>query len=77
MGLAKELAAENIRVNAVAPGAVWTDFHRDPDRPTTVAATIPMGPAGRPEEVAGAVSWMLSEDASYATGSIMRVPGGL
>lgn len=77
VGLAKELAAENIRVNAVAPGTVWTDFHRDPDRPAKVAATIPMGRAGRPEEIAGAVAWLLSEDASYTTGTTLRVTGGL
>ncbi|MEX5259756.1 SDR family NAD(P)-dependent oxidoreductase [Kocuria sp. CPCC 205263] len=77
VGLAKELAADNIRVNAVAPGTVWTDFHRDPDRPAKVAATIPMGRAGRPEEIAGAVAWLLSEDASYATGTTIEVAGGL
>ncbi|GAA1755437.1 SDR family NAD(P)-dependent oxidoreductase [Kocuria aegyptia] len=77
VGLAKELAAVNIRVNAVAPGTVWTDFHRDPDRPAKVAATIPMGRAGRPEEIAGAVAWLLSEDASYATGTTLRITGGL
>jgi NAD(P)-dependent dehydrogenase (short-subunit alcohol dehydrogenase family) len=77
VGLAKELAAENIRVNAVAPGTVWTGFHHDPDRPAKVAATIPMGRAGRPEEIAGAVAWLLSEDASYATGTTLRITGGL
>lgn len=77
VGLAKELAAENIRVNAVAPGTVWTDFHRDPERPAKIAATIPMGRAGRPEEIAGAVAWLLSDDASYATGTTLRISGGL
>jgi NAD(P)-dependent dehydrogenase (short-subunit alcohol dehydrogenase family) len=77
VGLAKELAAENIRVNGVAPGTVWTEFHRDPDRPAKVAATIPMGRAGRPEEIAGAVAWLLSDDASYATGTTLRITGGL
>ena len=75
--LAIEWADKGIRVNAVAPGTVWTDFHRDPDRPAKVAATIPMGRAGRPEEIAGAVSWLLSEDASYATGTTIRITGGL
>ncbi|MEX5270702.1 SDR family NAD(P)-dependent oxidoreductase [Kocuria sabuli] len=77
VGLAKELAAENIRVNAVAPGTVWTDFHRDPERPAKVAPTIPMGRAGRPEEIAGAVAWLLSDDASYTTGTTIKVAGGL
>ncbi|MEX5303926.1 SDR family NAD(P)-dependent oxidoreductase [Kocuria sabuli] len=77
VGLAKELAAENIRINAGAPGTVWTDFHRYQDRPAKVAATIPMGRAGRPEEIARAVAWLLSEDASYTTGTTLRVTGGL
>lgn len=77
VGLSKELAPDGIRVNAVAPGTVWTDFHRDPDRPARVAATIPMGRAGAPEEIAGAVAWLLSDDAGYATGTTIRVSGGL
>ena len=48
VGLSKELAGKNIRVNAVAPGTVWTDFHQDRDRPAKVAAAIPMGRAGSP-----------------------------
>ena len=77
IGLSKELAADNIRVNGVAPGITWTDFHADPERPAKLAQTIPMGRAGQPEEIAGAVSWLLSPDASYATGTIMRIAGGL
>lgn len=77
IGLSKELAAKNIRVNAVAPGTVWTGFHQDPDRPAKVAATIPMGRAGEPDEIAGAVAWLLSDDAGYATGTTIRVAGGL
>ncbi|MDI3404233.1 SDR family NAD(P)-dependent oxidoreductase [Streptomyces cavernicola] len=77
VGLAKEVAQDGIRVNCVAPGTVWTDFHEDPQRPAKVAANIPMGRAGRPEEVTGAVAWLLSEDASYATGAVVRVAGGL
>ncbi|WP_253908629.1 SDR family NAD(P)-dependent oxidoreductase [Arthrobacter sp. H41] len=77
IGLAKELATENIRVNAVAPGTVWTDFHQDPDRPAKVATTIPMGRAGQPDEIAGAVAWLFSEDAAYTTGANIRVAGGL
>jgi NAD(P)-dependent dehydrogenase (short-subunit alcohol dehydrogenase family) len=76
VGLSKELATDNIRVNAVDPGIISTQFHRDPDRPAKLASTIPMGRAGRPEEIAGAVAWLLSEDASYTTGTIMRVAGG-
>jgi glucose 1-dehydrogenase len=77
VGLAKELAPRGIRVNAVAPGTVWSDFHRDPERPAKVADTIPLGRAGTPEEVAGAVAWLLSDDARYATGTTIRVAGGL
>jgi glucose 1-dehydrogenase len=77
VGLSKELAAKNIRVNAVAPGTVWTDFHQDRDRPAKVAAMIPMGRAGQPDEIAGAVAWLLSDDAGYATGATIRVSGGL
>ncbi|HEY8373472.1 MAG TPA: glucose 1-dehydrogenase [Pseudonocardiaceae bacterium] len=80
VGLAKELAPEGIRVNAVAPGTVWTDIHADmgdPDRPARVAGRIPMGRAGQPEEIAGAVAWLLSPEASYTTGAILRVSGGL
>jgi glucose 1-dehydrogenase len=77
VGLSKELAEKNIRVNAVAPGTVWTDFHSDRNRPAKVAATIPMGRAGQPHEIAGAVAWLLSADAGYATGTTIRVAGGL
>ncbi|SNS78483.1 SDR family NAD(P)-dependent oxidoreductase [Rhodococcoides kyotonense] len=76
VGLAKELAERNIRVNAVAPGTIWTDFHRDPQRPAKVAEIVPMKRAGRPEEIAGAVSWLLSDDASYASGTTVRIAGG-
>jgi NAD(P)-dependent dehydrogenase (short-subunit alcohol dehydrogenase family) len=76
IGLSKEVAADGIRVNCVAPGVVWTDFHEDPQRPARVAAGIPMGRAGRPEEISGAVAWLLSDDASYTTGAVLRVAGG-
>lgn len=75
-GLARELAEDAIRVNAVAPGVIATDFHRDPDRPAKLASTIPMGRPGEPDEVAAAVAWLLSADASYATGTTLRVTGG-
>ncbi len=77
VGLAKELAPSGVRVNCVEPGTVWTDFHLDPDRPAKVAAAIPLGRAGQPDEIAGAVAWLISEDAAYATGAVLRVAGGL
>ncbi|MER6197115.1 SDR family oxidoreductase [Streptomyces sp. NPDC001586] len=77
VGLSKEVAADGIRVNCVAPGTVWTDFHEDPERPAKIAENIPMGRAGRPDEIAGAVAWLLSDDAAYATGAVLRVAGGL
>jgi NAD(P)-dependent dehydrogenase (short-subunit alcohol dehydrogenase family) len=77
VGLAKELAPSGIRVNAVAPGIIWSDFHLDPDRPAKLAATIPFGHAGQPSDIAGAVSWLLSDDASYTSGAIIRVAGGM
>jgi NAD(P)-dependent dehydrogenase (short-subunit alcohol dehydrogenase family) len=77
LGLSKELAPSGVRVNCVEPGTVWTDFHQDPDRPAQVAAAIPWGRAGQPEEIAGAVAWLLSPDAGYATGAVLRVAGGL
>jgi NAD(P)-dependent dehydrogenase (short-subunit alcohol dehydrogenase family) len=79
LGLAREVAAEGIRVNAVAPGHVLTELHAssgDPDRMTCLAPTIPMGRAGTPEEIAEAVLWLLSSDASYTTGAILAVSGG-
>jgi NAD(P)-dependent dehydrogenase (short-subunit alcohol dehydrogenase family) len=76
VGLSKELAADGIRVNGVAPGLVRTDFHLDPGRPDRIAPTVPMQRAGEPEEIAAAVSWLLSPDASYTTGAVLRVAGG-
>lgn len=76
-GLSKEVAGDGIRVNCVAPGTVWTGFHEDPERPAKVAAAVPMGRAGRPQEIAGAVAWLLSDDASYTTGAVLRVAGGM
>ena len=77
VGLSKELAADGIRVNAVAPGIIWTEIHADPQRPAKLADRIPMGRAGQPEEITGAIAWLLSPDASYATGTVLRVAGGL
>lgn len=80
VGLSKELATEGIRVNSVQPGLVLTGIHAtmgDPDRPAKKAAVIPMGRGGEPEEIAGAVAWLMSADASYTTGAVLRVAGGL
>ncbi|WP_406302108.1 glucose 1-dehydrogenase [Streptomyces sp. NBC_00885] len=79
VGLAKELGPDGIRVNAVAPGVINTDMHAtmgDPDRPSKAATTIPLGRPGEPEEIAAAVAWLLSPDASYTTGTVLRVSGG-
>ncbi|MEV7192732.1 SDR family oxidoreductase [Streptomyces sp. NPDC093510] len=76
VGLSKEVAGDGIRVNAVAPGVIWTEFHADPERPAKLASGIPMGRSGRPSEIAAAVAWLLSDDASYATGTVLRVAGG-
>ncbi|WP_455361435.1 SDR family oxidoreductase [Streptomyces sp. SYSU K21746] len=79
IGLAKELGPDGIRVNAVAPGVVHTEMHAamgDPDRPAKAAAQIPLGRAGEPAEIAGAIAWLLSADASYTTGAVLRVSGG-
>ncbi|HEY6886807.1 MAG TPA: SDR family oxidoreductase, partial [Solirubrobacter sp.] len=76
VGLSKELGPDGIRVNAVAPGAIWTEIHADPERPSRVGAQTPLGRAGEASEIAAAVAWLLSEDASYTTGAILRVAGG-
>jgi NAD(P)-dependent dehydrogenase (short-subunit alcohol dehydrogenase family) len=80
IGLAKELADDGIRVNAVAPGTVHTDIHAaagEPDRPHRVANVIPLGRSGQPEEIAPAVAWLLGPEATYVTGAVIRVAGGL
>ncbi len=78
MGLAREVAAEGIRVNAVAPGMILTDLHAsvgDPGRPARVAPLIPMGRPGLPKEVAEGVLWLLSPGASYTSGTILEIGG--
>jgi NAD(P)-dependent dehydrogenase (short-subunit alcohol dehydrogenase family) len=80
VGLATELGPRGIRVNAVAPGIVWTEIHAtsgDPDRPAHVAGRIPMGRAGEVDEVAAAIVWLLGPQASYTSGAVLRVAGGL
>ncbi|MGQ5262640.1 SDR family oxidoreductase [Micromonospora sp. ZYX-F-536] len=80
VGLSKELAPQGIRVNGVAPGIVRTDIHADsgvPDRADTAVGRIPLGRAGEPDEIAAAIAWLLGSDASYATGTVLRVSGGL
>ncbi|MYZ38852.1 MULTISPECIES: SDR family oxidoreductase [unclassified Streptomyces] len=79
VGLAKELGPAGIRVNAVAPGITDTDMHAtmgDPDRPARTAPDIPLRRPGQPSEIAAAVAWLLSTDASYTTGTVLRVSGG-
>jgi NAD(P)-dependent dehydrogenase (short-subunit alcohol dehydrogenase family) len=79
IGLAREVATEGIRVNAVAPGLVDTGLHAangEPGRLQRLKGTIPMGRAGLPQEVAEAVLWLLSPEASYTTGAILEVGGG-
>jgi NAD(P)-dependent dehydrogenase (short-subunit alcohol dehydrogenase family) len=80
IGLAKELAPRGIRVNAVAPGIVDTEFHAaagKPDRATTAVDRIPMRRAGTPDEVAAAIVWLLGPPASYTSGAVLRVAGGM
>jgi NAD(P)-dependent dehydrogenase (short-subunit alcohol dehydrogenase family) len=79
LGLAEEVAGEGIRVVGVAPGMIRTQIHADagePGRLERVAAAIPMRRAGEPEEVAEAVAWLMSDAASYITGTTLRVAGG-
>jgi NAD(P)-dependent dehydrogenase (short-subunit alcohol dehydrogenase family) len=80
LGLAKEVAAEGIRVNAVLPGVTDTEIHAitgDASRLERFARIIPMKRIGRPEEIAQAIVWLLSDEASYVTGTLMDVTGGL
>jgi len=79
VGLAKEVALEGIRVNAVRPGIIETEIHASggqPDRIRQMAPLVPMQRAGSAEEVAQAIVWLLSDDASYTTGTLLDVTGG-
>ncbi|MER7617436.1 SDR family NAD(P)-dependent oxidoreductase [Nonomuraea wenchangensis] len=79
VGLAKELAP-GVRVNAVSPGTIDTTIHAragEPGRAWRVAERVPLGRPGRPEEIAAAVVWLLSDEASYVTGAVLDVAGGL
>jgi NAD(P)-dependent dehydrogenase (short-subunit alcohol dehydrogenase family) len=79
VGLAQEVAGEGIRVVGVAPGIVRTRIHADAgeaDRPDRVGPLVPLGRAGEPGEVADAIAWLMSAEASYVTGTTLRVAGG-
>ena len=79
IGLAKEVAAEGVRVNAVRPGIIDTDIHAsggEPDRAQRLAPQVPMQRPGSAQEVANAILWLLSSEASYCTGALMDVGGG-
>jgi NAD(P)-dependent dehydrogenase (short-subunit alcohol dehydrogenase family) len=79
LGLAKEVAAEGIRVNAVRPGVIYTEIHAsggEPNRVDRVKDSVPMKRGGSPEEVAQAILWLLSEESSYCTGTFIDVTGG-
>ena len=79
IGLAKEVAGEGIRVNAVLAGHIYTELHAsggEPERVERVKAQVPMKRGGQPEEVARAILWLLSDEASYTTGALLDVAGG-
>ena len=79
IGLAKEVATEGIRVNAVRPGLIETEIHASgglPHRAHDMAPQVPMQRAGRADEVAESIVWLLSENSSYTTGALLDVAGG-
>ena len=78
-GLAKEVALEGIRVNAVRPGIIETDIHAsggEPNRARQMAPMVPMQRAGTALEVAQAIAWLMTDESSYCTGTIIDVAGG-
>lgn len=80
LGLAKEVAAQRVRVNAVSPGTTDTTIHARAGRPrraTEVGARMPFGRAAEPDEVAAAIDWLTTDEASYITGTILNVSGGI
>ena len=79
IGLSLEVAAQGIRVNAVRPGFIYTEIHTDGGEATRVDRVkhnLPMKRGGQPDEVAQAIAWLLSEEASYVTGSFIDLAGG-
>jgi NAD(P)-dependent dehydrogenase (short-subunit alcohol dehydrogenase family) len=79
VGLAKEVARDGIRVNAVRPGLIYTEIHAsggEPGRVERLKDAVPLGRGGQPEEVACAILWLASDEASYVTGSFVDVSGG-
>ena len=79
VGLAKELAPEGVRVNAIRPGIIDTEIHAsggEPDRARILGATAPLGRPGTAEEIAAAAIWLISDAASYVTGALLDVSGG-
>ena len=79
IGLAKELGPEGIRVNAVRPGVIATEIHArngTPGREARIGASAPLGRAGSAEEVAKAILWLASDEATYVSGAILDVSGG-
>ena len=80
VGLAKELAGEGVRVNAVAPGIALTEIHAGagaPDRAQRLASRMPLGRAADAREIAVAIAWLLGPEATYVTGTVLRVAGGM
>lgn len=78
-GLSLELAGQGIRVNGVRPGCIYTEMHADggePDRVDRLASTLPLKRGGTPQEVAESIAWLLSEQASYVTGTFIDIAGG-
>jgi NAD(P)-dependent dehydrogenase (short-subunit alcohol dehydrogenase family) len=79
LGLAREVAREGLRVNAVRPGIIETEIHAsggEPDRAQRLAGQVPMARAGSAEEIANTVVWLLSDEASYCTGALLDASGG-